>query len=711
MKCKSVYLVFGVLIAPLLSIGQVNLILNPSFEAPPGLDGTGDPNGGQDDVWQQMPYWQPPELAGPGSVFGHVGTADFLDHSDGGTPVYRSYPYAVFTGAKEYIVGEVPNGLNVGNMYYFSLYGKGDVTNVVYDVYFSQNRAQQYSSSSVISFDNDDDIIHINPSVVSTNPGSSYELMTFTFQAGNNCDRITIGPDAVGAGGGSESAVVAYSLLVDDLKLLDLGPGGLCPEVRQIQNITYTDEVITYKASETIVAGADVGTYTTPGPVTVTGTSNITYRAGHEIQLLDGFGVEAGGTFHAFIAPCECDDPIANAGEPIELCDLVAASGVIQLGAAPEEGVSYQWSCFPEDGLEFLSSTTVANPYFTPNNQYQGAYTFSVVATNICQESASDEVLISYILTPDNTPVLDVDFNLSLNSLLVTLNLMPDPLAFEIVIQDWIDDGTVLSNEWTLYASQHFVGGESFSFVMPSIINGCDGHRIRVKLRNICSQEWIVEEHYYPRSADPLQITATTNVITPGGDGYNDLMCFNATGGYSYSVMVFDRFGLHVYSQENIITEMPVCTWDGSCNVGTCGTGLLEPGVYFVVILVSGCEMDPAGYTGYVELLPEQQGRIGNSNRESISRSSPTQFSNSDPLPSALNSLHPNPTTSLITYTSTEAVVAYQIMDLTGRSLHTKASNGTTTLSIDLSPYRPGTYLLRVQHPSGKVEVHRIIKQ
>lgn len=32
-------------------------------------------------------------------------------------------------------------------------------------------------------------------------------------------------------------------------------------------------------------------------------------------------------------------------------------------------------------------------------------------------------------------------------------------------------------------------------------------------------------------------------------------------------------------------------------------------------------------------------------------------------------------------------------------------------IQIDLSPYRPGTYLLRVQHLTGTTEVHRIIRQ
>jgi hypothetical protein len=93
--------------------------------------------------------------------------------------------------------------------------------------------------------------------------------------------------------------------------------------------------------------------------------------------------------------------------------------------------------------------------------------------------------------------------------------------------------------------------------------------------------------------------------------------------------------------------------------------------------------------------------------------------------------LYPNPTTGLITYTGTEAVSGYQIMDLQGRTLHSVSLSGSYSppgkegpgvvnlapastqgpIQIDLSPYRPGTYLLRVQHESGKTGVYRVVRQ
>ena len=52
-----------------------------------------------------------------------------------------------------------------------------------------------------------------------------------------------------------------------------------------------------------------------------------------------------------------------------------------------------------------------------------------------------------------------------------------------------------------------------------------------------------------------------------------------------------------------------------------------------------------------------------------------------------------------------------QVLDLTGRVLHSQPCHGSANVSIDLSPYHPGTYLLRVQYHSGKVEAHRVVRQ
>lgn len=102
--------------------------------------------------------------------------------------------------------------------------------------------------------------------------------------------------------------------------------------------------------------------------------------------------------------------------------------------------------------------------------------------------------------------------------------------------------------------------------------------------------------------------------------------------------------------------------------------------------------------------------RFGDPNQPRTSKAQTSSFnlSSVDIRPA----LHPNPTTGLITYNGTAPLASATIMDLTGRALHTVSLNGAEgSVNIDLSPYRPGTYLLRIQYQSGKVEVHRIIRQ
>lgn len=719
MTC-SFYLGWGA-----ITLGQ-NLIQNNRFDCISQLPFNGDMQGSNSDIdeqealdsyWNHVVFWQPPLYSGP-NLLGHVGSADISEN------YYYSSPTAAFLGGKEFLVGEIEPTLPIGeHLYYYQSYIKSQeqYSDGTINISLCFNRPSQFSSSSDISFNGG--FIRFTPEINHFAEPDQWYKVAHLFDNAAPFDRIAIGSLKPGQ---DDASVAAGGYYIDDLKLINLGPGGLCPDTRGIQNITYTDEEIMYRASETIVAGTDVATYTTLGPVTVTGSSDITYRAGHEIQLLDGFGVEAGGTFHAFIAPCECDPPIANAGEPIEICDVITAHGIVQLGGEPQPDIIYQWSCFPEDGLAFISDPTASNPQFTP--QLSGSYTFTVTATNVCQEVSTDDVVVAYILNADDSPSLNVDFTLSETTFLATLTIFPDPSAYEIVVQDWIADGSILGDEWPLIVSQDFQSGQPFDFIVPTFINGCDGHRIKVKLRNICSSEWVTVQEYFPQTQDTPAYTLTTNVISPNGDGINDQMCFSVSSGLAYDVLIFDRDGLLVYSSSDLITSVPVCTWDGTCNE-TCTGEYLTAGTYYQLIMVMGCDENPVAYGGDIFLTNSPSGRVADPNLPILERNSelkPSFFS-----PKELPALHPNPTTGLITYTGTDAVSSYQIMDLQGRTLHSVSLSGSYSppgmegpgevnlapastqgpIQIDLSPYRPGTYLLRVQHLTGTTEVHRIIRQ
>jgi hypothetical protein len=400
-------------------------------------------------------------------------------------------------------------------MYYFEVYFRVTAEHTSDEelrVAMCYNRPQQYSSESDLTFNGGHTFF--NPEkkyeILYSNGVSEWYKATKQVVFVGSYDRIAVG--SIGAGGES-SELWEAGHIIDDLKLINLGPGGFCPNIRQIENITYEDEVIVYKASDKIIAGTDVGaTYTTPGPVIVGGTSNITYRAGEEIQLLDGFGVEAGATFHAFIAPCECEPVVVNLPLDVELCQWGLHTESTYIGVAPQEGVSYQWTSLPADGIQLISNPYVSNPVFNPGNQSVGSYIYTLTATNVCQEITTENINVSFN-SADDSPELDVEFNV--DGFDVSLEIAPDPSAYQIIIELWRGNENQPYATYTLLASQDFEQNQPFTWNLPMPLSGCQSARIVVRARNTCSSVWTEEEYTQPQVIiGPGVVTQMNNVTS-----------------------------------------------------------------------------------------------------------------------------------------------------------------------------------------------------
>lgn len=75
-----------------------------------------------------------------------------------------------------------------------------------------------------------------------------------------------------------------------------------CPDFEYIQNTTYTDYA-SVNVDDFIIAGENVTAGPT-GPVIVSNSADVRYRAGNNIDLQPGFSVSPGGLFAAKIEPC-----------------------------------------------------------------------------------------------------------------------------------------------------------------------------------------------------------------------------------------------------------------------------------------------------------------------------------------------------------------------------------------------------------------------
>jgi len=122
-----------------------------------------------------------------------------------------------------------------------------------------------------------------------------------------------------------------------------------------------------------------------------------------------------------------------------------------------------------------------------------------------------------------------------------------------------------------------FGNGESSTEFDPKILfNEPGNYRILVSLFN----QGCVKEFSIPVVMDELFIP---NVITPNGDGMNDV--FEITTNLPISVLVFNRDGKEVYSSDNYQND-----WGG---------GVLSPGVYFYEVTFPDFEI----CSGWVQIL------------------------------------------------------------------------------------------------------------
>lgn len=84
------------------------------------------------------------------------------------------------------------------------------------------------------------------------------------------------------------------------------------------------------------------------------------------------------------------------------------------------------------------------------------------------------------------------------------------------------------------------------------------------------------------------------NVFTPNGDGQNDVFLIKSNNEPSYSIEIYDRWGVLMYKSNN-----PSAPWNGKIE----NTGAEAPdGVYYYII-VSKCNNNDYNHHGYVQVI------------------------------------------------------------------------------------------------------------
>lgn len=675
------------------AFGQQNLIQNPSFTAAAGVGNPGPcpHNASQMEYWNQMPYWQLPRLdAWPFCWLNNVGTADIYSE------VYLSPGHAVHMLNGEYPVGGLTQETVDGGLYYI----EGYYTNQGIWAALIQDRPNQCGFAHLIWNSNHKWVyLEATGETVIGPTGTTWYKCARYFEANDAYDRILFGSNTIGGTGNNDG----MTGVLDDVKLIYLGPGGICPDIRYVQNMTFDDpSPVLLKAADKILVGEDVTTSLPYGPVTIEAGADVTFRAGNQVYIDQngGFHVEPGGTYHAFIAPCECVFPQAEAGPPeIEICNGES----VQVGSSGVNYETYSWSSSPSNGLQYLSNPNVANPVFTPPSSGSGTFIYTLTVSNECSETSTDQVAITYVESSDENPYLTVNFG---EGNPMPLSITTGSFAELIVYELYDASGNNLLASHTEYAYQDFTPGTLYETNFFMLLDRCNTYQIKIRSRNYCSQAWAEQTHTQQGITQPGVVIHLYDVITPGNDGYNDYIILEHDNGFNtYDLVVFTNWGLTgqqaIYSASGPVTNSPMAIWDGS-GWNTSGPSSTQT-VYYILEL-HRCNGSVEGLAGYWTAIGNGPGKMHSN--PSIESSPEEEHIKQESEPLNLLGIYPNPNTGDFSVVG-DGIEHIEVYSSIGGLINTYPIGENNFLKV--SGLAQGVYFVRAFYVDGETITKRVI--
>lgn len=653
------------------TFAQINLVQNNSFENVSGtLECTIGPTASYPDwithdqqdlenYWAELPPWTVPEMG-----FFSIG-AGSSDHLCDGGNTGNNYGFGT---NREYICAPLANSLISGHVYYVEFYIKAAGTLDNAGFIFSNERPKQ-SGYNKINIDKDPNFEIDNAIVFTFN---NWTRVTGYYTPDDNYSWLTFGTF-------NKDHDFTQSVAIDDIKIIDWGDD-ICEYHKLLENWNFSGlQDVLFQAGSLLYAGNDVGAVTANGDVIVPDQSIVSFKAGDEVGLFDGFNALAGTEFHAYNAPCgsDCFPPVPVAGLSAEICD----GSPLQLGGDAAYNTSYAWSSSPASGMDNLSSATISNPVFTPPATGIGTVTYSVTATNACGQANTNSVLVHY----DSDPSSVVQLSLAN----IVLGDLP---SFDVIIDAHVKSITVevldpsLGNVY--FSSGYYEGIDftccSFPWSLVNSLSPCNDYKIRVTATNYCTGAIAVQLIDWPRNHNFALLAPLPNVVTP-----NNSFCVQFTGAATYTFHVFAPSGTPVFSASGTASPPEICIWSGECNQGppNCSSGQATEGTYFYTLVMKDCNgQELLATSGFVELL-----------NHSLRIKEPDDSPADSGAPGELL-LYPNPARSAVTIVLPAGAEngTLQVFNVMGEIVFTKEQLTGSALSVDLGFLVPGIYFARL---------------
>lgn len=704
---------------------QNNLVANPSFEIPNTTqwDGWGTfaccSQNEREEYWQGVPGWTIPERPIDFAVFCQaVGSPDIHTPGDGCSPAHTGLTFT-HQITREYVVSESLD-LIAGHEYFVGFYIKSAYPRVLLGtpgIKFTSDKPQQCSFNALIGV-SDHPTIGVPDNIQTLLNCEKWTFYSEYYIPNENKDYLTLGMFDADFDEDNESAA---SLFFDDIMIFDLGFP--CPDYRLIENVYYIDLAqsspeeeavpLVYKAGVKIVAGYDANNLETQnGNVVVQDGSDITYRAGQQIDLLPGFHVEAGANFHAYIAPCDCPPLIADAGPDWSVC----GQPYYQLFAHTESYTNYTWSAQPPQAIEYLSNPNIHNPVFTTPATGSGTIIFTLTVTNQCQDyPQTDQVVISYTAQPDHNPEINLTNIDDGDFISFDMNFSPNTEEITVEVLDW--NGNSL-NPPLLYT---YNSGTDFTccsepWEIPVYLTACNDYKIRVKSRNICSQVYDTEIIPWVRDNMPISLDFMNNSITPFCGYPSDFIQIQYQGAEHYAIDIRKgNAGMESFyiSEGDLDPSGIFNVWDGSCNQNNCDNNLGDEndGSYFYNLRISSPCRSEQEFTGYLLAnYCEGSGKTDETNDTTAINQQHLLQESTKVLISEGVKIIPNPNNGIFTVqTNSIDAESLIVQNMLGHTVYQNQNNPAKNIEIDLRDFSVGVYVVKVQTPSGQIFVEKVV--
>jgi gliding motility-associated-like protein len=297
------------------------------------------------------------------------------------------------------------------------------------------------------------------------------------------------------------------------------------------------------------------------------------FRNGFDLAGANNFelSVNQPGTYHCVVTHqngCGAisQDVVVNfrprpASPSISQLNPVCFGDVIQLEAALQNGVSYQW----RGPINFSSNQR--NPVIPNANPTRSGWYYCTITQNGCTSLADSIFVLVYPAIPN--------FTISGKTRLCTgntLSLTADSIPG--ATYSWIDPNGTAYNGRQFTITESWLS-DSGTYTLNLLVNGCV-----VPPKSV---EVTVNDHnfFFPTA------------FTPNGDGLNEL--FKPATFYSgpYDLRIYDRWGQLIFQSND-----PAAAWDG-----TVFGGPGEAGAYNYVLYFQGCVRQDEFISGTVLLV------------------------------------------------------------------------------------------------------------